>query len=172
MDPIIPIGAQAPNFVLSSLEGQSYSLDQQRGTIVVLNFWSAVCPWSKRADGLLLELIPQWGPGVQLWSLAVNADENPALMQAVAKERRLPLVLQDHGQQVADLYGAQATPHFFVIDAGGILRYQGSMDDAVFRKPTASRSYLAEALQALLSGGEPNPAQTAAYGCALVRHAL
>jgi hypothetical protein len=70
---------------------------------------------------------------------------------------------------VADRYGAQTTPHLFVVDEAGVLRYAGAPDDVGFRQRVPSRDYLADAVGALLEGRAPEPASTAAFGCALVR---
>jgi len=90
-------------------------------------------------------------------------------LSRVAAERDLPLVLHDARHQVADLYGAKTTPHFFVVDPQGILRYQGALDDTTFRKRTPSRFYLRQAVEAMLEGRSPDPGQTTPYGCTIVR---
>jgi hypothetical protein len=72
---------------------------------------------------------------------------------------------------VADQYVALTTPHFFVIDEQGILRYQGALDDVTFRKPTPTHNYLHDAVEAVVAGARPQPAETPAYGCAIVRFA-
>jgi len=69
---------------------------------------------------------------------------------------------------VAGLYGAVTTPHVFVIGADGVLRYTGAPDDVGFRMRTPTRAYLAQAVEALLDGREPDPAETPPFGCALV----
>jgi hypothetical protein len=109
---------------------------------------------------------------VLLWTVASNANESIELLQRVAEQRGLPLVLTDAQHLVADLFGAQTTPHFFVIDGQGILRYQGALDDVTFRQREARRFYLLEAVEALLEGRLPDPAETLAYGCSIVRHSL
>lgn len=169
MDALIPLNQPAPDFDLPDLSGQRHALHAYRGRIVVLNFWSAECPWAERADRALLAALPQWGDAVVLLPIASNANEPPEMLARVAEERGLPLVLHDAGQAIADRYHAQTTPHMFVVDAGGILRYQGAFDDVTFRQRTPTRSYLLDAVQALLRGDLPDPAQTPPYGCTIVR---
>ncbi|MCJ7567453.1 MAG: hypothetical protein MUO58_07925, partial [Anaerolineales bacterium] len=81
-------------------------------------------------------------------------------------------VLRDAEHAVADLYGAVTTPHFFVIDENGVLRYRGAPDDTSFRQREPTVYYLKDAMEALLNGREPNPAETAGYGCTIIRHSL
>ena len=102
-------------------------------------------------------------------SIASNKNESIDLLRLVAQERNLPLLLHDQHQVVADLYGAQTTPHVFVIDRQGILRYQGSYNDLTFRKRSPSRHYLNEAIEALMVGKQPELDQTPPYGCSIVR---
>ena len=171
MDTVIDNGQPAPDFSLPDLQGRLHSLSAWRGRIVVLNFWSGECTWSERVDGLLLAALPGWGPRVQVVWLAANANEPAELLAQVAGQRGLPLLLHDARQQAADLYGAQATPHLFVVDGQGILRYQGAFDDVTFRQRNPTRSYLLQAVDALLTGQMPDPVKTPPYGCTVVRYA-
>jgi peroxiredoxin len=171
MDTLISNGQSAPDFTLPGLDGSHHSLKDYRGHVVVLNFWSAECPHAQRSDQELTSYLESWGEKVALLCIASNANEPPDLLSQVAAERRLPVVLHDPHQQVADLYGAVTTPHVFVIDQGGILRYQGAFDDVTFRQRTPSQHYLRQAVEAVLSGQKPNPQETSSYGCAIVRYA-
>jgi hypothetical protein len=103
------------------------------------------------------------------WPIASNSDETTETIRQSAAEHALPLVLRDVGHRVADEYEALTTPQFFVIDSAGILRYSGALDDVTFRQRTPTRAYLKEAVEAVLAGESPEPTQTPAYGCALVR---
>jgi peroxiredoxin len=156
---------------LTSIDGQPYRLSDYAGRIVVLDFWSAQCPWSQHYDAWLAEQARRWAAqGIHLLAVAANVDEDTALIAAIAAERGLSFpILLDPGCCVADAYGAETTPHIFVIDRAGRLAYRGAIDDRSFRQRTATRRYLSDALEALLAGRLPNPAETPPYGCALVR---
>jgi hypothetical protein len=171
MDTLIMNNKTTPDFELPDLDGNVYKLSKYRGRVIILNFWSAECPWSASADQGLLSYLSGWGEGVSLWSVASNANEPVELLGRTAAERSLPVVLLDSHQVVADLYGTKTTPHFFIVDEGGILRYQGAMNDVTFRQPTPTRDYLREAVDAILSDRLPDPSQTSPYGCAIVRFA-
>ena len=103
-----------------------------------------------------------------IW-IASNANEPRNLIEKVAGERKIPVVLLDTDQRVANLYGAQTTPHFFVIDRDGKLAYQGAWDDITFRQRTATRIYVPEVIEALRHNQISQNKQTAPYGCVLVR---
>jgi len=169
MDPIIAVGEQAPQFQLHDIKGELFTLKDFLGWIVVLNIWSAECDWCKRVDHELTTFLDSWKDKVkELW-IASNANETRDLIEKVATERNLPTVLLDAHQQVADLYGAQTTPHFFVVDAEGKLSYQGAWDDITFRHRIATQLYIPKVIEALRNSQIPEVTQTPPYGCALVR---
>jgi peroxiredoxin len=172
MDSLIQINHPAPDFELPDLTGVPYRLVGAQGQLLVLNFWSAECPWAQRGDEILAVLKLAWGDQIELWAIASNANETDEQLAFAAGVREPGLVLRDAEQVVADLYGAVTTPHFFVIDEKGVLRYCGAPDDISFRHREPTRHYLNDAVEALLNGNEPEPAETAGYGCTIVRHAL
>lgn len=172
MDPLAAIAQPAPDFSLPDLQGKVRHLSDQLGRIVVLNFWSGECPWVQRVDESLTSLRSTWPSDIVYWPIASNVNESPEENAAAAALREMPIVLLDGEQSVADLYGAVTTPHFFVVDRQGMLRYSGAYDDVSFRQRDATRSYLDQAVAALLAERQPDPAETTPYGCALIRHSI
>ena len=159
----------APEFELPDLHGTLHKLSDYRGKIVIINFWSGDCPHSERTDRYLLDLLEKWNGDVVLLSIAANRNESVPLVEEAAKTRHIPAVLIDAEQVVADLYGAVTTPHAFVVDREGILRYRGAVDNITFRLREATRFFLQEAVEALLEVRLPALSETPAYGCAIVR---
>ena len=170
LDPILPNHFPAPLFNLPDLAGNIHSLSDYLGQITILNFWSAECSWSARRDAELIPLLDKWGQRVTLLPIASNANESYVLISQAVQDRGLPIVLLDRDQSVADLYSAQTTPHFFVIDPSGILRYQGAFDDITFRQRTATCHFLVDAVMALQAERLPDPPSTLPYGCTIVRY--
>lgn len=169
MDPLVPTGKLAPAFHLPDLKGNDHSLNEMRGRIVVLTFWSAECTWCERVDRELTAHLDSWNGEVIVWWIASNANEGRAQIEQVAVKRNLPVVLIDHTQAVADLYGAQTTPHFFVLDQLGKLAYQGAWDDITFRRRVATQVYVPVVVEALLENHTPPTGETPPVGCILVR---
>jgi peroxiredoxin len=169
---MLAIDQPAPPFILPDLNGQIHALEDYLGQVVVLNFWSAECPHAARADALLTAYLQTWGQRVSLLTIASNLNETSEQIAQAASKRGLPLVLQDRGGVVADMYVALTTPHLFVIDERGILRYQGALDDVTFRRRTPTQEYLYQAVKSVLTGASPQQAVTPAYGCSIVRYAV
>ena len=159
----------APDFELPDLEGKLHRLSDTRGQIVIVNFWSAECPHSDRTDSSTVACLAKWGEEVVMLPIAANRNEPPQMVVEAAKTRGLSTVLMDAELVVTDLYEAVATPHVFVIDRVGILRYRGALDDVRFRQPVVTRFYVEEVIEALLDGRHPPLQETLAYGCAIVR---
>jgi len=171
-NPIVQINRPAPDFELSDLEGKLHRLSDYRGKIVIVNFWSCECPHSERTDRAIMAMFVQWREDVVMLSIAANRSESIQSVAEAAKTRRLPIVLIDAQQIVADLYNAQTTPHVFLIDRDGLLRYRGAIDDVAFRRRKPTRFFLDEAMESLLEGRFPALTETPAYGCTIVREAV
>jgi len=163
------INQPAPDFELPDLQGVFHKLSAERGKIVIVNFWSAECPHSERTDRYIVSLLEGWKGEVVLLSIADNRNASAQRVAEAAQARRLPRVLIDTEHAAADLYEAVTTPHAFVIDREGILRYRGAVDNITFRQREATRFFLQEAVEALLHGHCPEPPETPAYGCVIVR---
>jgi alkyl hydroperoxide reductase subunit AhpC len=68
-------------------------------------------------------------------------------------------MLVDYDGTVGKAYGAKTTPHMFVIDKEGVLRYSGAFSDH------SKKNYVLGAVKAIQAGTEPKPATTKAWGC-------
>jgi len=117
----------------------------------------------------MMKWLAKWDGEVELLSIAANRNESTRNVEETAKVRSLPTVLIDVEHVVADLYEAVTTPHVFVVDGKGILRYRGGVDDVTFRHRNATRFFLVDAVNSLLNGSLPSLTETPAYGCTIVR---
>ncbi len=159
----------APDFELPDLEGNLHRLSDYHGKIVIVNFWSCECPHSERVDRALVDCLARWDGDAALLSIASNRSESTQSVDQASRARGIPEVMIDAEHVVADLYEAVATPHVFIVDRDGILRYRGAADDATFRNRQATRFFVKEAVEALLEGRLPALTETPAFGCAIVR---
>jgi peroxiredoxin len=166
---MMEINQPVPDFELPDLNGRIHRLSDYRGRIVIVNFWSCECPHSERTDKAIMSMFVQWRDKVSMLSVASNRNETAEALKTAAEMRRLPTVLLDADCSAADLFEAQTTPHVYVIDREGILRYRGSVDDVTFRNRTPSRFFLDEAVEALIEGRLPALTESPAYGCTIVR---
>lgn len=166
---MLEINQPIPNVSLPDLNGKAHQLEEYRGKIVIINFWSCECPHSERTDKAILSICAKWQNSVELIAIASNCNESLSDIKKVAETRTIPQVWLDADCEVANLFEAVTTPHVFVIDRDGILRYQGAVDDVKFRQKVPTQFYLDEAVKSLLAGDLPEMQETSAYGCAIVR---
>jgi alkyl hydroperoxide reductase subunit AhpC len=146
-------------------------LSNMLGRVVVLHFWSAECPWSRRADLVIVYRYPKWEKSkVSVVGIACNPNETEGEIRYEANARHLPYpVVADFAQDITNSYRVQTTPHFVVIDPQGLIRYTGALDDATANNRLPKTIYLDRAVNAVLRDQLPVPAVTQAYGSAVVR---
>lgn len=72
-------------------------------------------------------------------------------------------VLVDHGNKASRMFGARTTPHCFVIDQKGVLRYSGGLDGYAQNRDNPE-PFVKNAIDALLTGKEVTVANTRPYG--------
>ena len=162
----------APDFNLPSLSGSRVSVADLRGYVVVVTFWSADCAWSRRADVLLVYRQLTWqAKGVRIVGIASNVNETESQIRYEVENRHLryPVVI-DFDARTADIYKAEVTPQFFVLDRQGLIRYVGALDDASHTTRDARQFHLDKAVTAVLANTTPDPAYTPPFGCSIVRH--
>ena len=172
--PQLEPGAKGPSFSLKGTDGKIHSLDDLRGrkgTAVV--FTCNHCPFAKAYEDRLIALAKAYGEkGIRF--VAINANDpkvQPAdgfeEMITRAKEKGFPYpYLLDESQETAKAYGAQVTPHVFLLDAEGIVRYRGRVDDSVKPEEVQSRD-LQSALDAIVAGKPVSVTSTKAFGCSV-----
>ena len=133
------IGKPAPTFTLPDSYGAIHDLAQYRGRWVVLEWLDYLCPYvSKhyRTDNIPSQQRKWTGRGAAWLSIVSTAPGKPGYhgpdeLNAVSREHRnaATAVLLDPDGTVGRLYEARTTPHMFVIDPEGRLRYMGGIDD-------------------------------------------
>ncbi len=156
------IGQPAPNFKLSDDAGKSHQLSDYRGKFVVVEWISQDCPFSVTSVPLMRKTASRYAEKGVVW-LAIDSTHNrrPGDNARYRKLKRLPYpILDDRAGTVGRRYGAQTTPHMFVIDKQGTLVYAG----AIYNKKR-ERNYVDEALRDLLAGKKVALSETKPRGC-------
>ena len=166
------VGKPAPDFTLTDQDGATHTLSDLKGKVVVLEWTNPGCPYVQRHynDETMTESSAMHGDEVT-W-LAVDSSNfvKPEDAKKWREEKGLPYpVLLDPDGKVGKLYEAKTTPHMYVIDAEGLVRYSGAIDDdARGEKKSAERTnYVSSAVEALLEGKEVEMTQTKPYGCSV-----
>ena len=168
----VKIGKAVPDFELSDSAGKTVKLSGFRGSLVMIYFWSARCPYVKRYEERIQKIVSDYQDrGVRVIGIDSNENETLEDIQSVISERRISYpVLLDDDNKIADQLGAITTPHVFIIDRDGILRYEGAPDDQGWSESKVPEKHSArEALDALLSGSPVEVTETKTFGCTIKR---
>ena len=113
----------APDFTLPSLDGPNLRLQEQRGQVVMINFWATWCGPCRVEMPHLARLYEKYrGSGFTV--LAVNIDEDPHKAAHLAKQvgMRFPVLL-DTDKKVSRLYDLSTMPSTVLVDRDGRVRY-------------------------------------------------
>ncbi len=167
------IGAAAPAFQLTTLDGKPFSLADAEKThdYVVLMFVATQCPYSNAYNDRMRDMAATYAKKGVLF-VGINSNKTESVEEAVAHAKQhghtFP-ILKDPGNKVADLYDAKRTPEVFVVGKGGKLLYHGRIDDNSDDASKVTSPDLKNALDALLAGQPVAKAETKAFGCTIKR---
>jgi peroxiredoxin len=173
------VGEKAPNFTLEDLEGEAHQLSDLAGKIVVLEWINPRCPVCQRVytTGIIRETIDALQKlDEELVYITINSTADQARDRIVEESGVLleknkidvPALI-DYDGKVGKMYGARTTPHMYVIDAEGVLRYQGAIDDDQHggkkRRGEMVTNYVINAVKQMKAGETVTPDETRPYGC-------
>ncbi|WLR52566.1 TlpA disulfide reductase family protein [Bacillus tianshenii] len=121
-------GAVAPNFTLTTLEGEQMTLQDLKGKKVMVNFWASWCP-PCRAEMPEMQEFHENYADKDVVILAVNAtqtEKNEADVKQFVEEFGLtfPVLMDGNGKVNTDLYNVVSLPTTYFIDSNGKLQNQ------------------------------------------------
>ena len=176
----IEIGKPAPEFSLSGADGKVHTLAEYKGKNVVLEWNNPECPFVMKhygagnmqkqqadaiASGAVWLIINSGASGKQ-----GHLDASSANKYIAEVNGKQTAYLFDPDGKVGHAYGARTTPHMYVIDAQGNLRYAGGIDSIA----SADKSDIAEATQfvpqvlaEITAGKAVSTSKSEPYGCSV-----
>lgn len=167
----IALGAKAPAFSLvNAVDGATVGMKPDDGNTKVVIFTCNQCPYAKAFEPRIIEIARKFQQqGVRFYAIDPNAAAGESLqdMKARAEAKEYPFpYLKDADSSIARAYGARVTPHVFIVDGQGNVRYRGYVDDSA--KPAERKTTgLTDALGALMNGRDVATADTRAFGCTI-----
>lgn len=137
---------------------------------VVLIFTSYTCDACADYESRILKLIRDFaGQDVVFLGVRSSADDDAAGMRKYAESKgfKIPF-LEDTKNVLAASLDVLVTPTFYVIDKQGVLRYRGAYDESL-KESRAQKTYVHDALKAVLEGKEVALKTTRTIGCHMPR---
>jgi len=174
------IGEAAPAFTLTDTNGTEHSLSDFAGKVVVLEWVNHGCPFVKKFydAGKMQELQETYTGKDVVWLKVASSNEGKQGYHTAEewnalndeKKVKATATLLDTDGTVGKAYDARVTPHMFVINAEGILVYDGAIDSissADAADIDKADNYVVAALDAVIEGKAVAEAKTKPYGCSV-----
>ena len=166
---------KAPDFTLANYDGKTVKLSDYAGKIVVLEWFNYECPFARynyEKTTAVNDLVNRFkDKGVVFLAINSTGHQESTKNKEFAEQFKVSHpILNDSKGTVGKAYGAQTTPHTFIIDAKGNIAYSGAFDNAPLGKiPEGAQyiNYIDKALGELTGGKAVSTAETKPYGCSV-----
>lgn len=120
------VGTPAPLYHAVSLDGDSVSLEEQRGKVVLLNVWATWChPCRTEIPELRVVHSKYKDRGFELIGVSVDADGDDEPLRAFMREFEMTYpIWRDPDERVSAQFLVIGVPATFLIDREGIIRWK------------------------------------------------
>ncbi len=176
----VDVEAPAPAFTATTADGKTVNLADYKGRTVVLEWTNHDCPYVKKHYGsgnMQSQQKDATGQGVVWLQVISSAPGQQGFVDgATAKKLNADrgaaptATLLDPKGELGRLYGAQTTPHLYVIKGDGTLAYKGGIDSIPSAKVediAKAEPYVKLALADVAAGRKVEKASTRPYGCSV-----
>lgn len=173
------VGDKAADFYLRNIDGKMTSLkDFKNAKGFVIAFTCNTCPFSVANEDRLIAIDQKYkNQGYPVIAINPNdplvkpGDSFKAMQQRAAEKGFTFPYLEDNEQEVFPKYGATKTPHIYLVqknsDEDFIVKYIGAIDNSSRDPQAVTKTYLEDALNALLAGKKIEVTETKAIGCSI-----
>ncbi|BDX07125.1 redoxin domain-containing protein [Planctobacterium marinum] len=174
------VDAPAPDFVLLNTQGEQVKLSDYRGQYVVLEWTNHLCPYVQKhySGGNMQGLQNKYTEQDVVWLSIISSapgkqghiDGDKADSLTTERGAAPTAVLFDPEGTTGKQYNAKTTPHMYVIDPQGMLRYAGAIDSIKSANPAdiaKATNYLDQSMMQLLAGQPVSEKMTVPYGCTI-----
>jgi len=181
----LKIGAQAPDFNLTGVDGKKYTLKTFAASpVLAIVFTCNHCPTAQAYEERIKKLTSDFKAS-KVAVVAISSNDPKAIrldelgytdlsdtyeeMKVRAKDMayNFPYLFDGTDQKTALAYGPVATPHIFIFDKDRKLQYSGRIDDVEKPSGTPKNTDARNAIEALIAGKPVPVATTKTFGCSM-----
>jgi cytochrome c-type biogenesis protein len=120
----LAIGERAPQFSITTIDGQSIQLQDLQGKSVLINFWGTWCAPCRVEMPDLQQVFEQYNGELAIIALAAEPDTE-ALVRAFQQEMGITFPLAvDRSNRINQIYSIVSQPSTFILDGAGVIRYR------------------------------------------------
>lgn len=169
------VGDTARDFKLKNIDGNMMSLSDikdAKGYIVI--FTCNHCPYAVASEDRIIALDKKYKKlGFPVVAIQPNdtkayPSDNFENMKKRAQDKGFTFpYLIDESQEIAKSYGATKTPHVYLLDKNRQVQYIGAIDNSVKDANSVTKTFLADAIDAMLAGKDVPVKETKAIGCSI-----
>jgi peroxiredoxin len=122
----VEVGLPAPAYATVSLAGDSVSLAQQKGKVVLLNIWATWCHPCRDEIPVLRAIHGRYRDrGLELIGVSVDTDGTDEVIRSFMKDFEMTFpIWRDPEERISTQFLAVSVPATFLIDKTGILRWR------------------------------------------------
>lgn len=173
------VGDKAVDFNLKNIDGKMISLGSNKSVKgYILVFTCNTCPYAQMYEDRIIELHNKYASqgypvlAIQPNDVSKSPGDSFDNMKTRAQQKSFPFpYLIDETQEVTKTYGATNTPHVYILnklsESNFRVEYIGAIDNNSRNASAASKHYVQEAVESLLSGNEITSKSTKAIGCGI-----
>lgn len=167
----LEIGSKAPDFKLPATDGNSYALQDFKEEALVIFFTCNHCPYVFGSDEVTRKTAEKFKGRVRFIGINSNSkntvpDDSFEKMQERMNQHHFPWIyLYDETQEIAKVYGALRTPHFYLFDKDRNLVYTGRGVDSPRDTSKMTVNDLERAIEEHLAGKPVSVPLTNPIGC-------
>jgi len=119
----LEIGQKAPDFTLKNTQGENLSLAEQRGKIIVINFWASWCAPCRKEMPVLQKFHEKYNDlGVSVWGVNVEQENQAGRNFLKGLDLTFPIFF-DQSNTISATYQVKAMPSTVIVDRDGLVRY-------------------------------------------------
>ncbi len=174
----VKVGTPAPDFSVADANGTVHKLANFKGKNVVIEWYNKDCPFvRKHYDSKNMQKIQADAAAKGfVWLTVVSSLEGKqghltatdAKAQYEKEGSKATAILLDNNAAMGKAYEAKTTPHMYLVDAKGVLRYNGAIDSndsADSKTITGAENYVVAAMTAVAKNEKVAKETTKPYGC-------